>query len=197
MGLCRKALETSDVTKKAAAKKAAKKPKAKPGAKSKGGRPSKYTPALIEKIASRLSAGEPMARICRDEGMPAYRTVKDWMDTKTDVSALIARAREEGFDAIALDALDISDDGRRDYEANEDGSVAVNHDHIQRAKLRVDTRLKLLAKWDPKRYGDKVALEHAGPNGGAIPVARVDAKQLSDATLQELLNARRTATDGG
>lgn len=22
-------------------------------------------------------------------------------------------------------------------------------------KLRIDTRLKLLAKWDPKRYGDK------------------------------------------
>jgi hypothetical protein len=32
---------------------------------------------------------------------------------------------------------------------------------VQRAKLRIDTRLKLLSKWDPKRYGEKLALGQA------------------------------------
>ena len=139
----------------------------------KGGRPSKYTPALVEAIASRLALGEPMAVICRDAGMPAYRTVRDWIDSKPDVSAAIARAREEGFDAIAAGTLEIADDARNDYmkAAGEEGSVAyrLNGEHIQRSKLRIDTRLKLLAKWDPKRYGDKVQLADADGNNLPAP----------------------------
>lgn len=118
--------------------------------KNRGGRPSLYSPELVESIAERLSQGEPMAQICRDEGMPAYRTVKDWMDSKPDVSAAIARAREEGFDAIAARL--------RDVARGREGSTA----DVQRDKLIIETDLKLLAKWDPKRYGDKVAHELSG-----------------------------------
>lgn len=124
-----------------------------------------YTEELIEAICARLATGEPMAVICRDGGMPAYRTVKDWMDARPDVAAAIARAREEGFDAIATDALSIADDGRRDYVPNDDGREVVDHDHIARSRLRVETRLKLLAKWDPKRYGDRIATEISTPDG--------------------------------
>lgn len=128
------------------------------------GRPSLYTPELIEAIAERLSNGDPMAVICRDPGMPAYRTVKDWMDSKPEVSAAIARAREEGFDVIAAGMLEIADDARNDYmQALGDEEVSaykLNGEHIQRSKLRIETRLKLLAKWDPKRYGERLALEH-------------------------------------
>ena len=60
---------------------------------------------------------------------------------------------------------DVSTDGTRDYLPDEDGFV-VNHDHIQRSKLRVETRLKLLSKWDPKRYGEKVQL--ADNEGGKL-----------------------------
>lgn len=122
------------------------------------GRPSKYTPEIVSTICARLSKGEPMARICDGGDMPAYRTVKDWMDEDSDrgrsVSAQIARAREEGFDVIALEALGIADDGTRDYTKDAKGRDIPDYDHIQRSKLRVETRLKLLAKWDPKRYGD-------------------------------------------
>ena len=38
---------------------------------------------------------------------------------------------------------------------------------IQRAKLRIDTRLKLLSKWDPKRYGDKLDI-NANVTGNVI-----------------------------
>jgi hypothetical protein len=73
-----------------------------------------------------------------------------------------ARAREEGFDAIAEEALEIADDGTNDWKTREKESgetyEALNHEHVQRSKLRVETRLKLLAKWDPKRYGEKIDL---------------------------------------
>jgi hypothetical protein len=34
--------------------------------------------------------------------------------------------------------------------------------NVQRVKLIIETDLKLLAKWDPRRYGDKVDLEVTG-----------------------------------
>jgi hypothetical protein len=44
----------------------------------------------------------------------------------------------------------------------EDGREVVDHDHIQRAKLRVETRKWMLGKMAPKKYGDKQQIEHSG-----------------------------------
>lgn len=137
------------------------------------GRPSKRTPALIDQICARLSKGEPMASICRDDGFPDPSTVWDWAQADDTVSQSIARARERGFDAIAAECLDIADDGRNDFvdKLNADGEVigrTLDAEHVQRSKLRVETRLKLLAKWDPKRYGEFVRSEVSGPGGGPV-----------------------------
>jgi hypothetical protein len=135
------------------------------------GRPSSYTSEIAEDICSRLSTGEPLAQICRDDAMPAYRTVYDWMAAHDDFSANIARAREAGFDQIAMDCLDIADDKSGDVRfVGEDEREVCNTEFVQRAKLRIETRLKLLAKWDPKRYGDKMALVGGDPAQGDQPI---------------------------
>jgi hypothetical protein len=121
---------------------------------------STYTEELAEQILDRLSDGEPLAQICRDEGMPGLRTVYDWRDADEAFAARFARAREAGFDMIAMDVLHIADDNSKDTRfvggtGDEEGREAPDHDWISRSKLRAEMRLKLLAKWDPKRYGDK------------------------------------------
>ena len=139
------------------------------------GRPSTFTPEIAAEIIARLSDGEPLAQICRDEHMPATRTVSGWKEAHPDFSADFARARDEGFDAIALDCLDIADDASRDTKlVGEEGREVADSEWIARSKLRVDTRLKLLAKWDPKRYGDKITNEHTGPGGGPVEITRVE-----------------------
>ena len=160
-------------------------------------RPSKYSQPLVDSICERLALGEPLAQICRDEGMPHPSTVRDWMAAREDVSRAIARARMDGFDQIAMEALAIADDGRRDYLPNDDGREVVDHDHIARSRLRVETRLKLLAKWDPKRYGERQQLEHTGPNGGPVLVA--DPSTLDDRTLAAIAaggSARAASASG-
>ena len=142
------------------------------------GYPTKRTPEIEAEIIRRLSDGEPLAQICRTEGFPTPRTVRNWRDEDPEFASAIARAREDGFDAIAEDTLAIADDGRNDFmERLGDGAGegwALNGEHIQRSKLRIETRLKLLAKWDPKRYGEMVKTEHSGPNGGDIPFAVIE-----------------------
>jgi hypothetical protein len=133
------------------------------------GRQSTFTQEAADEICERLSKGEPLAKICRDEEMPALRTVYDWRDADEAFAARIARAREEGFDQIAIDCFDIADETSNDTAYTENGERP-NTEWIARSKLRIETRLKLLAKWDPKRYGDKITNEHTGPGGGAVQI---------------------------
>jgi hypothetical protein len=116
---------------------------------------------LITEICQRLSLGEPLAQICRDLHMPDRTTVFDWAKENESISQRIAHARIEGFDAIADECLEIADKSTDDFKPSAQGP-AFNPEHVQRSKLRVETRLKLLAKWDPKRYGDKQQVEHSG-----------------------------------
>lgn len=123
------------------------------------GRPSLYTPELLTEICKRLSNGEPLAQICRSEGMPHDDTVRDWMAHETlgpVVAPAIARAREQGEDAIALEALAIIDEppamvATQFGEKVDAGDVALR-------KVRFDGRMKLLSKWNPRRWGDKLEL---------------------------------------
>ena len=100
--------------------------------------------------------------------MPAVRTVSDWKAAHESFAADIACAREEGYDKIASDCLQIADDGWNDTYLDDDGNKRTDTDVIQRSKLRIETRLKLLAKWDPKRYGDKVDVNHGGQDGNPV-----------------------------
>ena len=146
--------------------------------KRKRGRPSKYSKAIAQEITDRLSAGEPLAQICRDDHMPAWRTVYDWEHSQEGFSADIARAREHGYDVIACR---LRDTARGDGDSKDD---------VQRDKLIVETDLKLLAKWS-KRYGDRTHHELTGANGGPVEQhTTLDASGLSDAALAEVMAAR-------
>lgn len=144
------------------------------------GKPSKFTNEVFQSIIERIADGEPLRQICREEGMPNYRTFYDWIDrdnallksedekqreSALNLSARFARARDDGYDAIAVDTLKIADDGTNDWmeKFDKDGKCTgyiLNGEHVQRSKLRIETRLKLLAKWNPTKYGDKVDLNH-------------------------------------
>lgn len=128
------------------------------------GRHSAYTEATAAVICERLADGEPLRQICRDDAMPAWRTVYDWIDANAEFAARIVHAREAGFDAIAEECLEIADETSRDtikFGSGEAEREAVNSEWISRSKLRVETRLKLLAKWSPKKYGDKLDVNAA------------------------------------
>ena len=124
-------------------------------------RSSSYTPEILAEICERLSQGEPLEQICRDEHMPASRTVYDWADGKVasvpeSIPADIARARDIGYDAIASNAR-MTARGRG--ESTQD---------VARDKLIIETDLKLLAKWS-KKYGDKITQELTGKDGKDLP----------------------------
>lgn len=112
----------------------------------------------IAKVVAGLSKGTPLTVICAEQGMPCDDTVRKWAEDDAGLGREIARAREAGWDTIALEAMTIIDaePERVVTVTGEDRSESrIDSAAVQWAKARAETRLKLLAKWDPKRYGDR------------------------------------------
>jgi hypothetical protein len=139
-----------------------------PAAK-KNGRPTKRTEVVVQRIIDGLSAGTPLTIICEADDMPATSTVYDWMNADEQLSGQVARAREAGFDRIALDALAIADEVTEKDTIEAAHGPIPNKEWLMRSKLRVETRLKLLSKWDPKRYGERLAL--AGDDSAPLRIS--------------------------
>lgn len=131
------------------------------------GRPSRYTQEIGEIICDRLIDGETLRQICRDEDMPDERTVRRWAaNPEHEFSPHYTRAREIGYLKMVDELLEIADDGSNDWmlregKDNEPGYVA-NGEHVQRSRLRVDTRKWVLAKMLPKVFGEKLDSANAG-----------------------------------
>ena len=144
--------------------------------KNKGGRVSTYDPDIARIMCEQLSEGVPLRQICREnEGFPAWRTVYDWMRKDPDLATAIAHARDVGYDAMAEDCLTIADTpllGEEVSESEDDEGVKrvtiKKVDMLGHRKLQIETRLKLLAKFNPKRYGDKVV--HAGDDVNPVVI---------------------------
>jgi hypothetical protein len=136
------------------------------------GRKSTYSKKMADEICRRIAEGEPLRQICRDDHMPAWQTVYGWIEAHADFAERIARARDMGFDAIAEEALEIADTPQigETEETSEDGKKVKREDMLGHRKLQVETRLKLLAKWAPKKYGESIRQELTGANGGPVSV---------------------------
>jgi len=121
--------------------------------------------AILAKILPRLADGEPLSVICRDIGFER-RTVNKWREEDPEIDARMQAAKDDGYDAIAQRTRATA---RGDHRKGKDSATCVMRD-----KLTVETDLKLLAKWDPKRYGEKVEHKHEG--GISVTIDGTDAK---------------------
>ena len=133
-------------------------------------RPSIYERDKAHEICERLAAGETLRQICQTPGMPAEATVRLWaLDNRDGFAELYGRARNIGLDCIGDGMIDIADDGTNDWMETEHGEQP-DHEHINRSRLRIDTRKWLLSKLRPDKYGDRITQEHTGPGGEALTV---------------------------
>jgi len=128
-----------------------------PGAR-KVGRPTKRTDAIVDEICDRLSDGVPLSIICRDAHMPSRKTVYNWMEADPNISTRIAEARDDGEEILAAQCLEIADTPQigEVTTAKGNGKVEVRReDMLGHRKLRVWTRMQLLARWNPKKWSGR------------------------------------------
>lgn len=132
--------------------------------------------------------------------MPGLETVRVWCRDNAAFRAQYTQAREDQADTIFEELVEIVDDGSNDWMDKEmhDGRIerVVDHEHIQRSKLRFQARQWMLSKMVPKKYGDKIMQEITNPDGslGGITkeeaAARIAALEAKVKKRKEALNAK-------
>jgi hypothetical protein len=127
------------------------------------GAPTKFTPALATEICEAIATTpKGIDRLCElNPHWPTAKCIGEWIQQNREgFGGMYARAKERQADMLAFETVSISDDASADRKVREreDGSTyeEVDHEHIARARLRVDTRKWLAAKLAPRKYGDKV-----------------------------------------
>lgn len=147
--------------KKAAPKKSPAKPKPEP---KKAGRPSDYSLALIETICDRIAMGESLRRICEEDGMPHHITVIRWLAKHDDFASRYAHAREIQAQTFVDKMLDVAEsDPERNPLTGTIDPASVTH-----IRNRITTMQWLAMKLAPKKYGDKLDLNHGGQKDNPI-----------------------------
>lgn len=126
-------------------------------------RRKKDTRALQQEILLLIMDGESVRAICDRDDMPCKRTVMNWVASDPDFRVGYAAAKALLAEKFAEEIIEISDDATNDWmeRQRDDGSTdrVIDHEHVQRSRLRVDSRKWLAARLSPKRYGDSSMLK--------------------------------------
>lgn len=153
------------------------------------GRPTVYTPELAQEICEKLAEGMTLREVCRAESMPQESTVRNWaLKDREGFFTQYDEARQIGYHAMADELLEIADSGINDWmerNGEDDAGWQANGEHLQRSRLRVDTRKWMLSKTLPKIYGEKVTTQLVGANDGPV--------QFEDVSPAEKLRAKLDA----
>lgn len=135
------------------------------------GRPSIYSQEIADKICDGLAKGLSLRAICRDDDLlPDESTVRAWaVDNRADFYPQYTRARDIGLDCRADAAIE-------DAKLAKDAGLG---------RLSFDADRWYLSKMAPKRYGDKLDIEHSGtlnmpPDARQAEIDRLLAKQRGE-----------------
>jgi hypothetical protein len=158
------------------------------------GRPTIYTDALAEEICREIAEGHSLISLCRKhDHFPSHGTVFRWLTEKPDFRDKYTLARDMQADVLFDECLPIADDASNDFSHDSDGNIIIDHDAVNRAKLKIDTRKWMAGKMRPKKYGDKFAV------GGAEdlpPIQTSSTLDISKLTIEQL-EALKAALTGG
>lgn len=103
----------------------------------------RYSDGVADEICERLSNGESLLSICKDDHMPEQGNVYRWIVRHEEFATKYARAREAQAEFLVDELVAIADNPEED---------------VQRSKLRLETRRWIAEKLRPKKYGAKLEL---------------------------------------
>jgi len=112
---------------------------------------------IKDQLVSWLAEGKTLRDFCRQDEMPSFRAIYKWLQEDKDFDARFAHARVIGHDVIADECASLVDTEPLAV-FDEAGNKRYDPGSIAWRKMQIETRLKLLAKWSPKKYGDKTIL---------------------------------------
>jgi hypothetical protein len=130
-------------------------------------RTSEYHQSVADKICQELAGGKSLRKVCASKTMPHLATVMRWVRDNAEFRKQYAEACDARAECLAGEIIEIADRTSK---------------NVARDRLRVEARKWMLPRLDPKKYGDRIAVEASGPDGGPI-----ETKSLSDIEAARLI----------
>ena len=132
------------------------KPAAKPAAKT--GRASTYSFDRVAPFLELIGEAKSTREAAQAIGV-SKSTIFAWLDRHKEFADLYARAKEAAAETLVDEMLAIVDDSGEDWVEGKNGPV-FNPEAVARSRLRFEGRKWLAGKLKPKRYGERVDLNH-------------------------------------
>ena len=158
-----------------------------------GGRPRSITDEMIIEVCDRVADGETIRQIARDDYMPVASTIYLELSRNETFSDQYVKAKEAQLTRWEDELIEIADDGSNDWvdrEVDKGRIVTVaDTDHMNRSRLRVDTRKWIMSKRAPKKYGDRAVVQ-GDSDADPVKVAHTMSDEAS-AMLGEVLGSLR------
>jgi hypothetical protein len=124
------------------------------------GPPKLRTRENAEMVCTMIGEGFTVRQVAHKLGCSSGN-ITDWRLDDDEFAAQYARAMDVRVDRFADELVEISDDASNDWMERE-GRQVIDHEHVQRSRLRVDTRKWLMSKMAPKKYGERLGVDVDG-----------------------------------
>jgi len=111
-----------------------------------------FSQALFDRICEEMARGKSLRSICNAKGMPDRRTVEKWLSRNAKLQAQYRHAMQL----------------REDHYFDEIVDIADSKADPQKTRVQIDARKWVLARMNPKKYGDKFTQELTGADGGPV-----------------------------
>lgn len=139
------------------------------------GRPNfVWTEEIEDEILDKIMEGRVPAEFLgddRESHLPGVTTLYKHLRDDEKFAKKYTRAKEFQADIEFDEIREIADDASNDWmERNDPNNPGwqLNHDHVQRSRLRIDARKWRASKMAPKKYGDKIEATLQNPDGSAL-----------------------------
>ena len=122
----------------------------------------------VDIVCERISAGESVRSILatgRADNLPSFVVFIGWISQSNDCAKQYARAMEIRADLMFEQMLEIADTQEigiiEESGVTKDGAFTreKKYDAVEHRRLKVDTRKWILARMNPKKYGERVMTE--------------------------------------
>lgn len=117
----------------------------------------------FEKICQEVEVGVPVRTLFTKYGI-SPNTFYTMAETNESLKLRYNRAKNINSELIFEDILEIADNTNADVKIIETKGgrqkAVIDGEAVQRSRLKIDARKWILSKMNPKKYGDKIDIDH-------------------------------------
>lgn len=124
-----------------------------------------FNQEIADVVCEMIANNNSLVSICNLDYMPEFSTIMEWLHDESPNCQKFKRMYDFALncrtDYLLDEVIEIADDDSDDEFIDRFGNIKENKEFVNRSKLRVDARLRVIEKINPKKYGKNPAIDNS------------------------------------